>query len=378
MARVAQVLGETFSAAEVRDNLKNLGFDVKSGLGSSALSVQSPSWRSDVIDEIDLIEELARTRGYDSFGSEMRPSRRGTVPDAPAFLVEKRVRETLVSLGLLEVRPMPFVAAGKGATVRVSNPLAEDEPFLRSSILDTLVSRAEYNLARLQRNIRLFEIGTVFGSPGSGKSPALPVENLHAGVLIQGHRAPLHFSGSGDANYDEWDAKWVAEVTARSAFVGANIKLILDDASLWRIEADGKRVGSVQRLTMNAPVWAAPAFGVELDLSAATGLLGAAVTYEALPNTPPVEVDLALVVPSKVSAGQIEEVVRAEAGELLESVVLFDEFRGKELGEGNRSLGWRLTFRSPDRTLKEKEVQARTAKIVRSLEEKLGVRQRTS
>ncbi len=378
MARVAQVLGETFSLAEVRDNLKILGFEVKSGLGASALSVQSPPWRTDVIDEIDLIEELARTRGYDSFGAELRAFRRGNVPDASAFLLEKRVREVLVSLGLLEVRPMPFVAEGKGASVRVANPLAEDEPFLRSSIIDTLISRAEYNLARLQRNIRLFEIGTVFRAPEGGKAPVLPVENLHAGVLVQGHRAPLHFSGSADANYDEWDAKWIAEVATRTAFGNTDIKLILDDDSLWSIEADGNVVGTVQRLSMNAPVWAAPAFGIEIDLSAATEAKATAPTYRALSNTPPVEVDLALLVPAKVSAAQIEEVVRSEAGELLESVVLFDEFRGKELGEGNRSLAWRLTFRSPDRTLKEKEVQARTAKIVRSLEEKLGARQRTS
>ena len=97
-----------------------------------------------------------------------------------------------------------------------------------------------------------------------------------------------------------------------------------------------------------------------------------------LPNTPPVEADLALLVPGGITAEKIESVIRSEAGELLESVVLFDEFKGKGIPEGTRSLAWRLTFRSPERTLKDKEVQGRSAKIVRSLEEKLGVRQRTS
>jgi phenylalanyl-tRNA synthetase beta chain len=100
--------------------------------------------------------------------------------------------------------------------------------------------------------------------------------------------------------------------------------------------------------------------------------------YRAIPTTPAVEVDLALLVSGATTAEQIEAIIRKEAGELLESVVLFDEFAGKGIPEGSRSLGWRLTFRSPERTLKDKEVQGRTAKIVRSLEEKLGVRQRTS
>ena len=83
-------------------------------------------------------------------------------------------------------------------------------------------------------------------------------------------------------------------------------------------------------------------------------------------------------VPPGVTAEQIEKLIRAEAGDLLEAIVLFDEFTGKGITEGSRSLAWRLTFRSPERTLKDREVQGRTAKIVRSLDEKLGVRQRTS
>jgi phenylalanyl-tRNA synthetase beta chain len=125
-------------------------------------------------------------------------------------------------------------------------------------------------------------------------------------------------------------------------------------------------------------VWSAPAFGIEIDLTEASARNAAAPAYRALPNTPPVEADLALLVPLGTSAEKIEKIIRAEAGDLLESVVLFDEFKGKGIPEGTRSLAWRLTFRSSERTLKDKEVQGRTSKIVRSLEEKLGVRQRTS
>src|SRR5205814_7052460 len=103
--------------------LKTLGFQLRAGTGSTVLNVVAPSWRKDITDEIDLIEEIARSRGYDSFSAELPPFRPSSVPDAPAFLLERKIRELLVGLGLLEVRPMPFVAGGRGGSVRVSNPL---------------------------------------------------------------------------------------------------------------------------------------------------------------------------------------------------------------------------------------------------------------
>jgi phenylalanyl-tRNA synthetase beta chain len=94
--------------------------------------------------------------------------------------------------------------------------------------------------------------------------------------------------------------------------------------------------------------------------------------------TPRVQVDLALVATTSVTAAQMDEVIRREAGELLESLTLFDEFVGQGIPEGSRSLAWALTFRHPERTLKDKEVQGRTETIVKALEGELGVRQRTA
>jgi phenylalanyl-tRNA synthetase beta chain len=90
------------------------------------------------------------------------------------------------------------------------------------------------------------------------------------------------------------------------------------------------------------------------------------------------QVDLALIVPGSVSARQVEESIRSTAGDLLESLEIFDEFRGKGIPEGTRSLGWALTFRHPERTLRDREIQGRTAKILSNLEGQFGIRQRTS
>jgi phenylalanyl-tRNA synthetase beta chain len=335
--------------------------------------------------EVDLAEEVARLRGYDTFSSELRPFRDSAVPDAPLVAVTRRVQETLVGAGLNEVRPMPFVSEKKGGTVRVTNPLAEDEAYLRGDLLTTLISRAEYNLARMQGNVRLFEIGTAFFAgedqaslPGPKKA-ALPREEMHVAALVMGQRSPTHFTKAIQPSYDEWDIKFLAERSAMAAFPAAEIGLIPGSGDiLWDITANGVKVGVARRLTLDAPVWAKPAFGLEINIESAGSTPGKHKTYRPIPATPRAQVDLALIAATSVTAAQIEAVIRREAGDLLETLTLFDEFIGQGIPEGSRSLAWALTFRDRERTLKDKEVQVRTEKIVKALEGELGVRQRTT
>jgi phenylalanyl-tRNA synthetase beta chain len=382
--RVARLLGEPIDTIDVERSLRTVGFRIAPE-AKDVIKVSPPSWRHDVRGEADIAEEIARLRGYDTFSSELRPFRPSAVPDAALVGVTKRVQQALVGAGLNEVRPMPFVAEGKGATVRVSNPLAEDEAFLRGDLLRTLISRAEYNLARMQGNIRLFEIGTAFFAgedpaalPGPKKA-ALPREEMHVGALVMGQRSPTHFTKAIQPSYDEWDIKFLAETAATAAFPSAVVKMIPGTGeTLWEIVVDGHPVGSARRLTIDAPIWAKPAFGLEINLEAIEQGAAQSKAYKAIPATPRVQVDLALLAPVRVTAAQIDDVIRKEAGELLESLTLFDEFSGQGIPEGSRSLAWALTFRHPERTLKDQEVQGRTAKIVAALEGELGVRQRTS
>ena len=384
LPRVARLLGEPVESNEVERNLRTVGFRIAPE-AKDVLKVSPPSWRHDVRSDVDLAEEIARLRGYDSFSSELRPFRASAVPDSPLVPVSKRVVETLVGAGLNEVRPMPFVADGKGATVRVTNPLAEDEAFLRGDLLTTLISRAEFNLARMQGNVRLFEIGTAFFAgeepaalPGPKKA-ALPREEVHVAALVMGQRAPTHFTKAVQPSYDEWDIKFLAERAAAAAFPDAVIEMVPSSGEvLWNITANGTAVGTARRLKLDAPVWAKPAFGVEINLEAREQVSATSKSYRAIPATPRVQVDLALLAPLAVTAAQIDAVIRREAGELLESLTLFDEFIGQGIQEGSRSLAWALTFRHPERTLKDQEVQGRTTKIVQALEGELGVRQRTA
>jgi phenylalanyl-tRNA synthetase beta chain len=398
-SRVAKVLGETLGTDEIAAFVASVGFGVDRVGGDLTVSV--PSWRDDVTAEVDLIEEVARLRGYDSFPIEIRAFRPGNVPDDPQWIASKRVREMLVAAGLFEARPMPFVAGGEGF-VRLSNPLSENEAYLRQEILDTLARRAEYNLARMQRNVRLFEIGSVF-TPRAGM---LPLEELRVAALVMGRREPPHFTDPKSSAFEEWatyaswDVKALAEGAARSAYPGEAISLRQSDSpdELWRIFAGDRSLGVVRQLQLDAPVWASTALGFELSLGlldsaqiaacgksayvgveeSRNGNFGATVKtrYRPLPATPAAEFDLALLIPEGVQAQQVEAAMQRAAGRLLEHVELFDRYVGEGVEPGFRSLAWRLTFRHADRTLRDKEIDARRNEILKALADELGVRQR--
>ena len=401
VARVRQLLGEAVPAAEITKQLAAIGFAVATRAGTEMLAgdeeltVTPPSWRGDVVDEIDLVEEVARLVGYDRFPDELRSVRPSAVPIPREWTLAAALRDALVAAGLYEVRPMPFVRGADDATgfVRVLNPLAENEAYLRRDLLDTLARRAEYNLSRMQGDVRLFEIGNVFAT-GTGK---LPREETRVAALIMGLRRPPHVTESKPPAFDEWDAKGLAESSAAVAYPTARVERVGDakGGALWEIAVDGATLGVVRRVPLDAPVWASPAFGVELSLgvvaSDAVALPGRnahahalrvedrrAAEYRPIPTTPATEFDLALLVPDRISAGEVEAVLRRGAGDLLESLTLFDEYRGKGVDAGVRSLAWRLTLRHPDRTLRDKEVEGRRDKLLKTLEHELGIRQRSA
>ena len=375
LARITTLLGEEIPENFSIAYLSSVGFGVEPE--KDALMVRPPSFRQDVIGEAEVIEEIARLHGYELFSSELRPYRPGSRRDAPMHTAASRVRDAAVAAGLLEARPMPFVREGIESH-RVRNPLAEDEAYLRTSLLDSLARRVEYNFAHMQRNVRLFEIGTVFTHETAADTSA-PAERIHAAAVIVGDRRPQHFTEPHPPKFDEWDAKGLGDSIARAAFPAASVRCTPStDAVLWTIIADEAAVGSVRRLTVDAPVWASPVFGIEIDLEAIIASEAATRPYVAIPAMPAMQVDLALLVPEDVPSSDVADAIRQAAGDMLESLVVFDEFRGAGIPDGQRSLAWALTFRHPERTLRDKEIQGRTSKILSVLESKLGIRQRSS
>lgn len=394
--RLGRLLGDRVPVDEIRQRLQAIGFTVAGTEG--ALTITPPSWRSDVARDVDLVEEIARLRGYDVLSDEVKPFRPTAVPDDPFYVTSRRVRDLLVGLGLSETRPLPFVRGADETHVRVRNPLAEDEPHLRRSVLETLARRAEHNLARMEGNVRLFEIGPAFAPRGD----ELPVEEMRVGALIMGARRPPHFTEPEPPVFDAWDVKALGERIVQGAYPGEPTALEPSEANgtEWSVVvgagADRRVVGRAGPVALDRPRWAAAAWGVEVSLGVMpNGFVappgqhahapqgarlgaGAAVRYRPLPTTPATSVDLALVLPERLAARDVEQVLRASGGDLLERLAILDEYRGEHVSPGFRSVTWRLTFRDPARTLRDKEIEGRRQKILRTLESELGVRSRTA
>ncbi len=376
-ARVAQVLGVAVERTEIEKRLIAVGFVVAPK--DDRLAVQVPGWRPDVTGEVDLIEEVARLKGYDAFPDELRPYRPGTVPDAPLEQAKGRMREQLVRAGLYEARTLALVPPDGPDAVPILNPLSSTEAHLRRRLLPELVRRVEHNWAGLVRDVRLFEVGTVFskGTTAEGGGTRIPPqEHVSVAAVLTGARRPAHWSdGAKVPDMDLWDLKWHFELALGLANSGATLRETPDGLGWEAVDGAGAVVGWAGPLEGDAPKWAAPLFGYEARLVTD----GAPIArYQPLPTTPPVEQDVALVLPDGVSAAAVAAVVRRAAGALLERITVFDEYRGAGIAAGTRSVAWHLVFRAPDRTLREAEVEHLVRGALEAVEAELGVRRRES
>ena len=368
-ARVSHLLGVPIPRKEIERLLSAVGF--VAAPKDDRLAVQVPGWRPDVTREVDLIEEVARLRGYDSFPDELRAYRPGTVPDAPAELTLRRIREQLVASGngLLEARTLPLGPADGPDAVAVLNPLSAEEAHLRSRLLPGLIRRVEYNWSQGQRDVRLFELGTVFRK-AQGPSPQ-PHEELHLAIVLTGARHPAHWTDSTNAaklpDMDIWDLKQHFELAVGLAAPSDDVQPAANGSG-WVAEG-----GMAVPLEADAPKWAARLFGLEVRITVAPAGL---VRYQSLPTQPPVVRDISLVLPGGVTAAAVEAVLRREGGTLLERLDVLDEYRGAGLPAGTRGVTWRCTFRAPDKTLTEREAVEVLERMLRAAEAELDVRRR--
>jgi len=364
-ARVAHLLGVGVARAEIETLLTSVGFTVAPK--DDRLAVQVPGWRPDVTREVDLIEEVARLRGYDGFPVELRPYRPTAVPDAPTERVAARLRRLLTGLGCHEARTLTMGPADGDDAQPILNPLSSEEAHLRTALLPGLLRSVAYNWSMQQRDVRLFEIGHVFRRSADG---GLPVETQRVALVLTGARGPGHWSTPGTVpDLDRWDAKGMFEEVVRSFGVGWVVE---PDGDRWVArDGDGRERGWAGALEADPPRWAAPVLGVEVDLVVGDTAIR---RYQSLPVFPAAERDLALVLPPGITAAAVEALVRREGGERLESAQVFDEYRGKELQ--GRSVAWRLVFRDPERTLRDEEVDGAVNRVLTALRSELGVERR--
>ena len=371
-ARVAQVLGIELAWTEIERCLVGIGATVVSKPADGRIAVDVPGWRPDLLSEIDLIEEIARIHGYDEIPTEVRPFRPGAREDDPAWGAAAHVRTGMVGLGLSEVMTLPMVGTGGPAAPPLLNPLSADHGLLRDAIVPALARQVEANWAAHTGDVRLFEIGTVFEQVAAG---GRPVERLATAFVVTGARRPAHWSDGGEAAaFDRWDARGIFDRMVALAHPGASVQV---EGDRWVAkDATGRPIGWCGAVSADIPAWADPVFGGEVVVA-----LGARTVprYVPLPTYPASVRDLALLVGIEQPVAEINDLLLQRGRRhALEDVTVVDEYRGAGLPEGRRSVAVRLTFRAPDRTLTDAEVDQAVGRLRTSLERELDVTLRSA
>jgi phenylalanyl-tRNA synthetase beta chain len=367
-ARVAQVLGVELPWHAVESYLVAIGATLVPKPDDGRIAVEAPSWRPDLVREIDLIEEIARLHGYQNFPAELRPFRPGPLEDAPIERVSAEVRRGMVQLGLFEVSPLPMAPADGVESVRLLNPLSSTEDHLRRRLLPGLVRLARQNWDHQVADVRLFEIGTVFTTAGPGERPG---EERHLAAILTGRREPPHWTGTAESRIDLWDLKGQFEAAVALAIPGGAVQV--EGAGWAARDPQGRIVGQANQIETDAPPWAAPLFGFELVLDPSSRK---PARFTALPSTPSSDRVLALLLAEGRTVAQVGALLSREGAALLESVVLESDYRGPELPPGTRSVAFRLTFRAPDRTLRDSDIDAIEARMLAALAGELGIQRR--
>ncbi len=387
--RVNLVLGTSLSPHEPAELLSWLGFEAVPN-GPSTYEVTVPTWRPDCEREVDLIEEIARIYGYENIARSL--PRRSI---AAAGLTDyqkgrRRVRELLAGAGANEAWTSSFLSGADLARAGLSssealaleNPLDQAQGLLRTSLLPGLLNAARFNTERQTGALSLFEIGSVFRHPSEEGQPVRSGSHLGTGPQTGLVSSVLEWEQLGvlavgldiDATYAV--RAWLVlagglrlQASAVEPFAVGNTGSTLDGAvaaggSLHPgrralVVAGGYEIGVLGEL--------APAVSAAYDLAGRVAflLLDLAPLLSAprqswaarsVSRYPAADLDMAFVVDEDVPAGHLEATVREAAGDLAEAVALFDVWRDSSLGEGRRSLAFRVRLRSPERTLTDQEV----------------------
>lgn len=379
-SRANHVLGVDFTPDAISKLLVPLGYAVETA-GADRLDVTVPGHRTyDTLREVDLIEEVARTHGYDAFPEVMSAARAGTVPDHPLFQLEDRLRGLLAANGISEAQT-PALGPKRHGDVALLNPMSRDESYLRRDRLPGLLTHVERNMSRGVRDVRLFEIGTAFAPSEEGP----PSESSRVAVVLTGGRTPPHWSSRAEP-FEVHDIAGVLGLIAREACPDAAV--VPADGRVQRLFAPGRCYevvscagevvgwgGQVRPELLDLPRWAGAVVGGEVVLPEVPAPQPD-VTARDLPDQPAVQRDVAFLVPAGTAAGAVLDAARKAAGRLLETGDVFDVYEGEDLPPGTRSVALRLRFRARGRTLTDKEVDKTCRRVVRTVKEKTGVEPR--
>jgi len=361
--------------------------------GQSAM-FSIPTWRVDLKREADLIEEIERLHGLEKVPATPP---RGAIGSNPFDTVHDEiaaVRQILCGLGLNEAQGQTLVSsaefgAGSGDSLRLANPLSSDMDALRPSLLPGLIHSLRHNIARKSYDAALFEVGRVFTQGGRDASPKHPngaaswshLEGRRVAIAVTGRRNQVFWSGSErDAKFDMFDAKgMIEELLEQFGIRGLSFsrraeatELFLESATLHLGKQPLGEVGQLLPAVARKYDLRDTVVLAELNLDLLLARRASGKSFKPLPQFPAIRRDVAMLVPEATAHETVLQTVRQAKAPNLESMELFDVFRGKNVPEGHKSLAYAFTYRHAERTLTDAEVSTAHDKLVEQFRQKLA------
>jgi phenylalanyl-tRNA synthetase beta chain len=390
-ARINSYIGTDIPLADMQAIFARLQFEVKV-IGDDTLEVTVPTRRGDISRDVDLIEEVARIYGYDHIPAT--PILGATTPGAltRGQKVRRLVRESLVGSGLYEAVNYSFTDPkvadwfkGFYPTVEripLALPMSEERSVLRTSLVPHLIENAIYNNNRNTTTTAVFEIGNIFVANALPLADLPEERTLVAGLWTGLRRATAWHSDN--AKVDFFDVKGVVDALLGGLGIGSiaapvsYVRLAVDGSdsadlhpgrSAAIVTADGVRLGWIGQLhpSLQQQLDLDDTYVFELDLAALVDASTTDIAYTALPRFPATTRDLAVAVALDAPVGEMLRVARAAAGELVESLELFDVYTGDKVDAGTKSVAMSFVYRHPERTLTDDEVSEAHARAVEAL-----------
>ena len=380
--KVAGLLGIELSAEQITRHLTSLGLTA-----TAPMTFAIPTFRVDLKREVDLIEEIARLHGVDKIPSTPPRGAIGTNAYDAVYDEVAEARRLLSGLGLHEAQGQTLVANDECRMtnvelVRLANPLSSDMDVLRPSLVPGLLNALRHNIARKSYDVALFEVGRVFQqraasvplAQGTRQDAGGTLEERRIAIAITGQRSPLFWSGEErDSKFDISDLKGLVEEFLEQFGVrgvtyarrAESTALLLESAT---IALGGKLpLGELGQL---APALAKrydmrdAVFIAELNLDQLLARRNDSKSFKSLPQFPGIRRDVAMLVPEATTHEAVLGAVRQAKLQNLESVELFDVFRGKNIPPGQKSMAYAFNYRSAEKTLTDAEVTAAQEKLV--------------
>lgn len=378
-------LGTNIAKDIMLNIITSVGFDVTKD-ENDEITVKVPSWRNDVTCMADISEEIARLHGFDKIKSTLPNgvSMQGTQSAKQTFI--DKVKASLSSQGLYET--ISFALTNEETfnklnipqdsplrkAVPIMNPLSDEYPLVRTTLLSSIFDNLARNLARKNDDVALFEVGSVF-FPKALPVTELPDEVVKIAGAITGRRNAQGWNQTNDM-VDFYDAKGIIEelfanlrVTRYTVEAGTHYAMHPGKTALFKKGRDViATVGEVHPAVLSAYGITKPVYIFELDATTVMKYMAKDLKYKALPKYPATSRDLAMLVDVDVNAADIEKAMTKAAGQNLTQITLFDVYTGKQVEEGKKSLAFSLTFQSNDKTLTDTEIDPAIEKIVAKLQ----------